>query len=178
MVVPLTPDSPVLDILGRSLRASVDLSGFLEGEPAAVRGLELLKIQTRHALDLLPDFRAAIAELWRDLNAGKPIDREAVRKKVLNSLAVYVATLERTQQQLAGDPARQQAVERADEVPATIDAARQLYQEFLDSWPGADDDAAAKRAADYPLPNDKLLAFADRQGPPPAWYEKDEDLFE
>ena len=177
MVAPTPPGSPVLDILSRSLPHPLTSLASWRASPTP-RGIELLRILTRDSLDLLPGFRGAIAGLWRDLDAGEAINEEEVGKKVLNDLTVYIAALQKTEQLLSRDPAGRQRVERADEIPAALQAARDLYQEFLNSWPSASDDAAAKRAAEYPLSNEKLLAFAEWQGPPPSWRREDENLFE
>jgi hypothetical protein len=43
---------------------------------------------------------------------------------------------------------------------------------------GATNEAAIARAvAEYPLSNERLLAYAARNPPPQSWYDQDEDLF-
>jgi hypothetical protein len=37
--------------------------------------------------------------------------------------------------------------------------------------------ALARKVAEYPLPNERLLAYAARNSPPQSWYDTDEDLF-
>jgi hypothetical protein len=38
-------------------------------------------------------------------------------------------------------------------------------------------DEHQQRVEAYALPNERLLAYAARNPPPPAWYDQDEDLF-
>jgi hypothetical protein len=50
------------------------------------------------------------------------------------------------------------------------------------AWARTADDPAgeaalARAVAAYPLPNDRLLAYAARNPPPQSWYDQDEDLF-
>ena len=41
----------------------------------------------------------------------------------------------------------------------------------------ASENALARAVAAYPLPNERLLAYAARNPPPQCWYDQDEDLF-
>jgi hypothetical protein len=41
----------------------------------------------------------------------------------------------------------------------------------------AHETALARAVAEYPLPNQRLLAYAARNPPPQNWYDEDENLF-
>ncbi|HKI35681.1 MAG TPA: hypothetical protein VKA46_27750 [Gemmataceae bacterium] len=41
----------------------------------------------------------------------------------------------------------------------------------------ADEAALAHAVEEYPLSNERLLAYAARNPPPQSWYDEDEDLF-